>query len=105
NWMPDTRVFGRTNWLELEYAAPQAVDKISIYGSQQLNAIGSIALIGTSGTNLMVIPISSGALSHGGSTGPARTGGRVPDWVREYSIPATSQPVKTLRLNFEKTAP
>ena len=66
-WMPDTRSFGHTNWLELDYAAPQIVDRISVHTTQPLSAIGSVTLVGISGTNLLKIPMSSGINSMSGA--------------------------------------
>jgi len=93
-WTPDTRGYGRTNWLELDYAPPQKVDKISIYSTQAPSPLGSVVLIGANGTNIASMPISSGKSTSSGS-----------GWVVDFSFPATAEPVKTVRLSFDKTPP
>jgi hypothetical protein len=55
---------------------------------------GSIVLMGASGTNIARMPMSSGNSSSSGS-----------GWVVNFSFPATAEPVKTVRLNFDKTPP
>ncbi|MGH7951866.1 MAG: hypothetical protein ACREFE_08105 [Limisphaerales bacterium] len=96
-WMPDTRRYGLTNWLELDYATPQPVDKIQIYETRfSPSSSGEISLIGTSGTNIVRIPMSSGRTSGTGSRG---------EIIMDFSFPLTSDPVKTVRLNFGKTPP
>lgn len=97
SWMPDTRGFGRTNWLELDYATPQIVEKISVYNTQSPNASGFITLVGAAGTNLATLPMSSAATTSIFSRGHS--------WTMDFSLPATPAPVKTVRLNFEKTPP
>ena len=92
-WMPDTRYGGRTNWLELDYATPQAVDRVTIYDTQSSRPSGSLILIGTSGTNLTTISMSSGSATRRGSS-----------WQIEYLF-AISEPVRTLRLDFGRTPP
>ncbi|HTX22150.1 MAG TPA: hypothetical protein VMD27_09895 [Candidatus Aquilonibacter sp.] len=93
-WMPDTRRYGMTNWLELDYATPQAVNKVVIHDTQSPSSRGSVILIGASGTNLTTISMSSGRNSSSG-----------PGWETELSFPTTSEPVKTVRLNFGKVPP
>ena len=93
-WAPDTRRYGDTNWLELDYAAPQAVNRIEIYSTQNPPTSGFITLIGISGTNVTRIPLSSGSSRSGGS-----------GWTQEFSFPQTGEPVKTVRLNFGKAPP
>ena len=95
SWMPDTRSYGRTNWLELDYATPQTANKIIVRNMQPLRgAAGAVVLIGASGTNLARIAMSSGSESSPGS-----------GWEMEFSFPTTSEPVKTVRLDFAKTQP
>lgn len=91
-WMPDQRRYGQTNWLELDYATPQTINKISVHSSQPLMPSGFIALKGISGTNLVRLPLSAGR-----STGSG--------WVTEFSFPTTREPAKTVRLDFERTSP
>ncbi|HEY1789385.1 MAG TPA: hypothetical protein VGJ73_14595 [Verrucomicrobiae bacterium] len=95
-WMPDTTSMGRpyrpTNWLDLDYATPQPVDKIVVYNTQARRLQGSITLIGVQGTNLATFSMSSGKKS-AGSAG----------WLEEYDLTAPSAPVKTVRLNFGAT--
>ena len=93
-WMPDTRRYGQTNWLELDYATPQTVDKIVIHNTRSPSSFGFIVLVGVSGTNLTKIPMSSGRNSSSGS-----------GWITEFSFPTTGQPVKTVRLDFGKQPP
>lgn len=93
-WMPDTRQFRNTNWLELDYATPQTVDKISIYNTQPPASLGSVTLIGTNGTNVASLPMSSGKSSSSGAS-----------WAMVFSFPATGQPVNKVRLNFDRTPP
>ncbi|HEX3857124.1 MAG TPA: hypothetical protein VHY30_07510 [Verrucomicrobiae bacterium] len=94
-WMPDTRRGGQTNWLALDYT-PQAVDKIRIYCTLSVPTSGEILLTGISGTNVAHIPMSSGRTS-----GTGYRSGMVP----EFSLPITSEPVKTVTLNFGKIPP
>ncbi len=105
-WMPDTRLFGGGNWLELDYATPQIVSGVMICAPRSLTSLhstsprftpisaGTVNLIGVSGTNLASISFSTGV---GTSTG---TG-----WTLNFSFPPTTQPVKTVRLNFGKAPP
>lgn len=58
-WMPDTREYGKTNWLELDYTPPLAADKISIYQTMSLPTDGEILLTGVSGNQ-------SGPVAHVG---------------------------------------
>ena len=92
SWMPDTRRGNQTNWLELEYATPQVVNKIFMHITQSPSTVGFIALLGVSGTNLVQIPMASGS--------PVSSSGSVT--VVDFAIPPTSEPVKTVRLNFGK---
>jgi hypothetical protein len=101
-WMPDTRTFGHTNWLELDYATPQTVDRIVIYETQSLPGTGEVILRGVSGTNLAKISLSSGRTS--GMT-PGRRGSSGSDLETEFTLPVTSEPVKTVRLDFATTPP
>ena len=94
SWMPDTRSRGVTNWLALDYAAPQAANRIVIFETLSPVTDGSITLLGIAGTNLGTVTLSAGRNSYG-STG----------WTREYFFPETSQPVKTVRLDFGKGTP
>jgi hypothetical protein len=93
-WMPDTRRGGQTNWLELDYATPQTVDKIVIYNAQPPSGSGFVELVGVSGTNVAKIPIASGRSMSSG-----------PGWTTEFLFASTSVPVKTVRLNFEREPP
>ncbi len=97
SWMPDTRRSGHTNWLELDYLAPQNVNRIVVYNTQSPASSGFITLIGNSGTNLATISMSTG------TTGPGVSRGT--EWATEFSFPTTAEPVKTVRLDFGKTPP
>ena len=93
-WMPDTRHSGQTNWLELDYATPQTVDKIVIYNTQSRPASGFVELVGVTGTNIVKIQMASGRSTSSG-----------PGWTTEFLFASTSVPVKTVRLNFENAPP
>lgn len=93
-WMPDARQYGNTNWLELDYATPQTVNKISVYETQSQSLHGTITLIGTEGTNIAEIPMSSGTITSGGT-----------GWVYECDLATTDKAVKTVRLNFGREPP
>ncbi len=92
-WMPDTRRYGLTNWLELDYATPITANKIRIYQTQPSSAIGEIVLIGISGSNVARVSMPS-ALPVRGRSG-----------TREFDFPITGEPIKTLQLNFGTTPP
>ena len=92
-WMPDMRVYGRTNWLELDYATPQSVERIIVHHNQPSPGSGSITLIGVAGTNIASIPMGAGGTS---SVGPG--------WETEYTVTVTNA-VKSLRLDFGKMPP
>jgi hypothetical protein len=96
SWMPDTRRGGQTNWLELDYAAPQAVDRITIFAPQSplSTAAGVVELQGASGTNLARISMSAGTSHYSGS-----------GWITEIAFPTATGPVKTVRLNFGRQPP
>lgn len=91
-WMPDTRLYRQTNWLELDYATPQLVDKIVVYNTQMRHLQGSVTLIGSQGTNIAVIAMDTGTQSRSGA-----------GWLEEYDVKKTSTPVKTVRLDFGKS--
>ncbi|HEX5400407.1 MAG TPA: hypothetical protein VFY06_15270 [Verrucomicrobiae bacterium] len=94
-WMPDTRRSGQANWLELDYATPQAANKIVVHNIQSPATSGSVVLIGVTGTNLAILAMSSGKNSSSGG----------PGWETEFSFPTTSEPVKSVRLDFGTTPP
>jgi hypothetical protein len=94
SWMPDTRRGIQANWLELDYATPQAVNKVAVHNTQSPTSSGFIVLVGVAGTNIAKLPMSSGSNSS-----------RSRDWITEFSFPTTSEPVKTVRLDFEKSPP
>jgi hypothetical protein len=94
-WMPDTRRYGDTNWLELDYAPPLPANNIIIYSPMPPTLAGDIILKGVSGTNLAIISMSSGKTSVYG--GPR---GRMARMQTSFSFPPTSEPVNTVRLNF-----
>lgn len=94
SWMPDTRAYGKTNWLELDYATPQTVNQVAVCRPRPSSMTGSLVLLGASGTNLAKISLSSGRNFRSGST-----------WETDYSLPPTREPVKTVRLDFGKTPP
>jgi hypothetical protein len=93
-WMPDATAPGETNWLELDYATAQPASKISVYNTISAGLSGSIYLLGLEGTNLVTIPLRSGKSTRTGT-----------GWVMEYDLPATSVPVRTVRLDFGTSLP
>jgi hypothetical protein len=94
-WMPDTRTYGRANWLELSYSPAQVANKIVVYSTQPFPGSATVALTGASGTNLATLSMGSG-----------RTSMTRASWQTEFSLPsATTEPVKTVRLDFGKTSP
>jgi len=93
-WMPYTRRYGQTNWVELDYATPQTVNRIVIYNTRTPSSPGFVDLIGTNGTSLAKSSMTSGRSSYSGSS-----------WTTEFLISSTAEPVKSVRLNFEKTPP
>jgi len=93
-WVPDTRQYGISNWLELDYATPQVISHIEIRGTQQLADKGAVILIGTGGTNVGTILMNSGANRSTGS-----------GWTKEFNFSGISAPVKTVRLDFGKVPP
>ena len=93
-WVPDTRQYGISNWLELDYATPQVINHIEIRGTQQLTDKGSVTLIGAGGTNIETILLASG---------PNRSTGS--GWTKALNFSDTPVPVKTLRFDFGKAPP
>lgn len=94
-WKPDNRSYGRTNWLELDYATPQTVDKVEIY-EPTFTSVGQLQVIGKSGATIGILPLSAGMPP--GSSYRGRT-------VLEFSLSVTNEPVKSLRLDFGTTPP
>ncbi len=93
-WVPDMRIYGLANWLELDYTMPQVANKIVIHSTQPPVTAGEIILAGTSGTNIARIPLSLGSRSSTGS-----------GWAADYSFSQTSERVKTVRLEFGNNPP
>jgi hypothetical protein len=100
-WMPDARVFGKTNWLELVYTPPIAATQLSIYNSQSPTSTGFIELVGASGTVVDRLDLGTGRAS---VSTRSRSGGGM-RWVQTFTFATTSEPVKTVRLNFGVTPP
>ena len=94
SWMPDTRRSGVANWLELDYDTPEVLEKISIYNCVSPTTSGNVILVGVSGTNLATV-----------SLGTAKATSRSSHWVTELYFLATSEPVKTVKLDFGKAPP
>jgi hypothetical protein len=84
-WAPDPS-FSGPQWLELDYANPQPASGLRIYSTVRLLPGTQIFVKGVSGTNLFQ------------TNTPALGGGRLP--TEEFNFPMTSQPVKTVRLEF-----
>lgn len=81
------------HWIELNYNPPLIADRIRIYGPRAPSFTdGTVTLTGVSGTNLVVIPVSSKAPTTAGSGGVSK--------YREFSFPVTAEPVQTVRLEF-----
>ena len=93
-WMPDTRVAGADNWLELDYAMPQLVNKIVVYRPRLAGGAGRLELLGVAGTKVASLPLTAG---RNFSTGPG--------WQSEYSLPVTGVAVKKVRLDFDRSSP
>jgi hypothetical protein len=93
-WMPDPRTYGRTNWLELDYATPQTVTSVTIYSTQSPFSSGTLEVVGISGTNVAKISLAAARISGMGS-----------ETELEYSLPPAGGPVKMLRLDLDKTPP
>ncbi len=88
-WMPDTRRRAGTNWLELDYATPQTVNRVLVYETQSPASDGTVTLVGTAGTNLVSL-----AMSRGRATSISA------GWIQEYDFAETTQAVKTVRLTY-----
>ena len=93
-WVPDTRAYGLTNWLELDYATPQMVGRVVVFGARAPTLSGSLVLMGVSGTNMANVSLSSGTSRRSGS-----------GWETVFLVPVTSQPAKTVRLDFGNAPP
>ena len=100
-WMPDLRVFGKTNWLELDYSPSFTATQLHIYSPQTPVSTGFIELIGASGAVVGRLDLSTGGTS---ISSTSRSGGG-PRMEQTFLFPATSEPVKTVRLNFGVTPP
>lgn len=90
-WMPDSSRPG-PYWLELDYDKPMPATGLRIYETLSSPSGGEITLTGVSGTNLLTLPLS-------GPTGRRRSAA-----VREFSFSETTEPVKTVRLTFGRSA-
>jgi hypothetical protein len=88
-WMPDPG--SGSHWLELDYEKPVRAERLLLHETVGIPPGGEILLIGSSGTNVARIPISS------------TRGGTRPGTAREFSFPLTVEPVKTVRFNFGST--
>ena len=89
-WMPDTRRHGASNWLELDYATPQAANRVVVSESQPPVSDGVITLIGTAGTNLLQIAMAAGKATYLSA-----------GWRQQFDFPETTQAVKTVRLEYD----
>jgi hypothetical protein len=95
-WMPDTRRYSKatTNWLELDYATPQTAYKVNVHSTESISSAGFISLIGTSGTKIIEMPMFSSSTMSSGSS-----------WISTFSFSTTTNPVKTVRLDFGNYPP
>jgi hypothetical protein len=89
-WMPDRHAGAGGNWLELDYAKPQKVDRIIIHSVQTSLRLGDIKLVGVSGTNYF-----AGAMSAAKIMGDHARG-----WNIEMTIPTTGEAIRTVRIDF-----
>jgi hypothetical protein len=90
-WMPNPSSSG-PQWLELDYTNPQPAQGVRIYPTIPLPPATQILVKGVSGTNLF----------HTNS--PAMRGRRM-GAVEDFVFPLTSEPVKTVRLEFSGASP
>lgn len=95
SWMPNQRLGSTTAWLELDYATPQTVSNVTVYCNPTPAFDGSLILIGTSGTNLTRLPFATAATDSSRSTNP--------NWLKTFSLPETTEPVKSVRLEFDRS--
>jgi hypothetical protein len=87
-WMPDPSARG-PHWIELDYEKPAPIDRVRVFEHQKLPASsGEIILLNPAGQMLarVIKP-------------PRSPGAHKSSWV-EASFPLTSEPVKTVRLEF-----
>jgi hypothetical protein len=92
-WMPDTTAYGKTNWLELDYASPQTANRVVVRRQHPAPMAAEITLISAAGTKIKVVGMRSTAIPHGVV------------WDNEYTFPDTTEPVKTVRLDFGTAPP
>ena len=113
-WMPDNTTSGQTNWLELGYDRPVSAYHLAIHYAQPPVSSGLVDLIGISGTNVGRLSLAAGSASvstfprpgmGGGMRRMGAMGGMGTPWVQEFSFPTTSEPVKTVRINFGVAPP
>src|SRR6185437_5769612 len=88
-WMPATSVPG-PHWLELDYSQPEVANSVRVYSTMPLPPGTQIFLKGASGTNLFQTNLP-----------PVRTRR---SGAHNFSFPVTSEPVKTVRLEFSGTS-
>ena len=90
-WMPEWRGSrGGSHWLEVDYAPTQTVDKITIHSVQSPLGLGTVKIVGVSGTNLLTLPMTSASnLSTRGK-----------GWNVEFTFTQTVEPAKTVRIEF-----
>ncbi|HEX7654474.1 MAG TPA: hypothetical protein VF607_13285 [Verrucomicrobiae bacterium] len=94
-WMPDTRAYGRTNWLELTYATAQMVNAVVVNSSLTLPpAGGSVVLLDEAGNRVAHTAMTTGKVTSSGS-----------GWTSEFSFPAATNLVKSVRLEFGRVPP
>jgi hypothetical protein len=91
-WMPDPGSGMAAHWLELDYEPPVAAQRVRVHDTIGTSRGCEMVLIGVSGTNLLKMPLPSVPRSSGSSP-------------REVTFPLTSEPVKTVRLEFSMSPP
>jgi hypothetical protein len=109
-WRPDTSLFGLTNWLELDYDRPVSAYHLEIVYTRPAITAGFVELIGASGTNVARLALATGHTTGSPAVSPRRFapprgGGVTGQWVQEFSFPTTSEPVRTVRIDFGVTPP
>src|SRR5262249_25622935 len=97
-WVPDYSAAG-PHLLEVGYSNPTKVTQIRVHETMPTPVPGQVIVRGASGTVLTNIPFTSGV--------SARTRARSRSYspIFEFSIPLTSEPVKTVRFEFPSVPP
>lgn len=92
-WQPDGRVYGTTNWLELEYSPPIQAERIRIYQADPSMSVPQVVVTGPSGTNSVHV------------TAPPTTSRAGRRSMVALTLPALPEPVEKIRLEFGTAPP